>query len=102
MNRAALLVAILWVGSAVVTSVPGFRLGYSWKTTELQGRHAVGNVETRDVWDIEEALADDEVPEPLIRRPEWREQWSWDEDEPEPNDDTEEIPTIQDVSSPVE
>lgn len=87
-----LLVAIPWSGSVVFTAVLCFRLGYWWKTTELQGRHAVGNVSRRDdPWESDEYELGDEVSTSasLLARP--RRRWSED-------DDTEVMPVIEDAA----
>ncbi|MBF6299084.1 hypothetical protein IU459_16260 [Nocardia amamiensis] len=89
-----LLVAIPWAGSVIFTGALCFRLGYWWKTTELQGRHAVGNVAMAD-----DPRADDETldsgpekdqPSPSARPPARPVRW-WSEE-----DDTDEPPWVKD------
>ncbi|MGS2807667.1 hypothetical protein [Nocardia gipuzkoensis] len=89
----SLLVAVPWAGSVIFTGALCFRLGYWWKTTELHGRHAAGNVQQADgPW------ADDEVPD---SEPEWgerspsasppaRPEWWWSDE-----DDTDELARIE-------
>ena len=85
-----LLVAVAWGGSVAFTAVLCFRLGYWWKTTELQGRHAVGNVPRRDAprGSDENELGDDA---PKSAAPPTRPRQWWNED-----DDSEVMPVIED------
>lgn len=92
------LLIIPWLASLIFAGVLGFRLGYWWKTTELQGRHAVGNVPRHDVWDVDEEPPDervDDAPAPPIRRLERRTRWSWYDDEPGRDDDTDVLPVVK-------
>ncbi|MFX0578847.1 hypothetical protein [Nocardia nepalensis] len=87
-----LLVAIPWGGSVVFTAVLCFLLGYWRKTTELQGRHAVGNVLRRvDPWESDENELGDEVSTSASSRARPRRWWSED-------DDTEVMPVIEDAA----
>lgn len=85
-----LLVAIPWGGSVVFTAVLCFRLGYWWKTTERQGRHAVGNVPRRDdPWESDENEFGYDTPTSAAPPMRLRQRWSED-------DDTEVMPVIED------
>ncbi len=83
-----LLVAIPWAGSVVFTGASCFRLGYWWNATELQGRHAVGNVARQDAGVVTDEVPDD-TAEGIGSSP-VRSRW-WSEE-----DDTEELPRITD------
>ncbi|MGV9334797.1 hypothetical protein [Nocardia sp. NPDC003726] len=82
------LVTVPWVGSIFFVGVLCFRLGYWWKTTELQGRHAVGNVPGRD--DRRKSDEDDLGDEASMSAPPPARPRRWRSDD----DDTEVMPVI--------
>ncbi|WP_174186458.1 hypothetical protein [Nocardia barduliensis] len=87
-----LLVAIPWTGSVVFAGALCFRLGYWWKSTELQGRHAAGNVAVADdPWADEETLGEPDWDQtsPSARPPARPVRWWSDED------DTEKLPQTE-------
>ncbi|WP_280448612.1 hypothetical protein [Nocardia brasiliensis] len=55
-----MLIVVPWLGSLIFTAVLAFRLGYWWKTTELQGRHAAATLALQQEWDGDTELDDDD------------------------------------------
>ncbi|WP_280447098.1 hypothetical protein [Nocardia brasiliensis] len=108
-----LLIAIAWAGSLVLTAVLAFRLGYWWKTTELQGRHAAGIVALQRELDSAELDDGDWVNDADridgigVKPPDWgltstpppaRQTAAYRRSD---DDDTEVLPRIQDIRPPV-
>ncbi|WP_433576799.1 hypothetical protein [Nocardia brasiliensis] len=101
--------ALSWIGSLILVAVLAFRLGYWWKMTELQGRHAAGNMALHREWDGDAEFADDDDQSdvsdgepaddgfgdtPLPAEPKaLHSYWI--------NDDTEVLPRIQDIQPPI-
>ncbi|WP_280209144.1 hypothetical protein [Nocardia cyriacigeorgica] len=78
------VILILWPASVLFTAVLSFRIGYWWKTTETQGRHAVGNVPNQEPW-----YSGDISDESALGSKKVATRW-WSED------DTEVIPVLDD------
>ncbi len=76
------VILILWPASVLFATVLAFRIGYWWKTTETQGRHAVGNVPNQEPW-----FRNEVTDEPTLSSGRVATRW-WSDD------DTEEILSI--------